>query len=620
MSTTADAVTAEKPAKREIVPKQVVVRQYGARLLGGVEAERLASEALFRQNQLWNSLVEVEHQSRAGYNRALTESDAELKQLQSDLTGLETELATLTTNRNRARVEARAKTSPAIKEIEAARKRVIAAMAATRTQIKARKTEVKDKAADQIAANESDRKAAVKVACAKHDLWWAQQELMLDRYKVARVRAMKEGEMLQFHRFDGSGSMRVRFSGADPVAVDRVLTGFSDLLAIEEPSADILGPMKARKADGSRRVVITVRVGKRTQDGFIPKLRFLVTLHAGHDMPKDMPLKTVTLRRDMHCGRQDWRISFMWAEPLPVAGDRAVHDRTLPADGCGIDFGWRLVGDEASPQARSLRVAMVCWNGRTFHQIALPPAWLARMNRADALRSKLDVLCNEAKLAVAPMVKTWGRDLGAPDDSLPRWHRLGIKLSRAETPRASLTLAFCLAVARETECPSPLCEVAERYIPLIRKLWLEEHHTRRKAVAFRKHFYREEAARIVRRAGILGVEQADLAELARRTKKDGSDNDMTDEVRRQRQLAAPSELRLAIINAAKREGRELVLVPAADTTRKCSSCGHLHKPVGSDLMFTCDGCSKVWDQDENAAANCFFGAIAELKPAIMTEA
>jgi transposase len=60
---------------------------------------------------------------------------------------------------------------------------------------------------------------------------------------------------------------------------------------------------------------------------------------------------------------------------------------------------------------------------------------------------------------------------------------------------------------------------------------------------------------------------------------------------------------LAIANAAAREKRELLKIDPKNTTVTCSSCGHVHAKI-VDLMFTCNGCGAVWDQDENSAALC----------------
>ncbi len=56
---------------------------------------------------------------------------------------------------------------------------------------------------------------------------------------------------------------------------------------------------------------------------------------------------------------------------------------------------------------------------------------------------------------------------------------------------------------------------------------------------------------------------------------------------------------------ATKTGKQVVVLPAYDTTQKCSSCGAKAKPriELSDRVFNCKTCGLVLDRDRNAARN-----------------
>ncbi len=181
---------------------------------------------------------------------------------------------------------------------------------------------------------------------------------------------------------------------------------------------------------------------------------------------------------------------------------------------------------------------------------------------------------------------------------------LADKVRRAKGAYTSLLLDLCES---HHKADKPLGVEVDAQMQIYRKealgLALQAHHIRRKAVDHRKHIYRNEAARLVREAGLLGLKDTDFRQLAALEKPDGTETELVQSARKYRTWAAPSELRLAIEQVAKREKREIVYVPSPYTTRTCSACGHVHANTIEDLTFVCQGCGKVWDQDENSSHN-----------------
>lgn len=576
--------------------KQVVVRAYGARLLGSKDAEAHATGVFLGQNKLWNKLVEIEQTARTAYQDALAASDPELASLNEQHAAEEAVMQALLDARASARAAARSKKTDVEKPQAAAIKTSAARLKEIRAQMKICKVRAKEAAKPLVEAAEVKRRELVKAAAEAAGLWWCHSETVLARYDTARVKAMKTGAQLRFHRYDGEGSMGVRFSvaGGD---LTKIRAGSTDLLSIERPSTELLGRAKEVKADGGRRVVVTVRAGARAEDGAIPKLRFLVTIPADRDLPVNIPLKTVTLRRDMHVHKSEWKMVFTFSKEVDE-----LPPVLLAQGACGIDFGWRLVrGDDG---ARALRVAAISWGqDRPVQYVTLDDHWMRRMERADRLRGELDHSANLFASKLLPLITK--EALVAAGLSEDEWFfRLALKAGRAKRAYSSLLMAVCEAHAQRDNPVPGLVEICEPWYRGARSLALEAHHTRRKAVDHRKHLFRNVAAQVVSRAGLLGIEDADFRELAATTREDGTDNELVLAARRNRVWASPSELRLAIEQAAKREQREVFKVPAAGTSRACSSCGHVHDSPIVDLVFVCEGCEKVWDQDDNSAHNC----------------
>lgn len=573
--------------------KKVVVRAFGARLRGGAEAEQLATSVFLQQNRLWNKLVEIEKANRLVYRDALVQSDGELSELAARLAAEESTIDAILEARNQARAKARSKKNA---EDSASHAQALKAATARRKEIwtlmKGCKDRAKAAAKPLIEAAEAARRLQVKEAAQLFPMWWAHSETILNKYDVARGKAMRTGAELRFHRFDGNGSMGVRFT-VDGGMLDRIRAGRTDLLQFREPTPDELGRMLATKADGGRRVIVQVRAGSKTEGGAIPFLEFLVTMQADRDLPEDMPLKTVTLRRDMYAGRPDWKIVFTFSAEVD-----SLPEVQLPTGAVGVDFGWRLVTHE---NARALRVATISDGSDRVQHVLLSDDWLRRMERADRLRSTLQEITNQFAAEFLPKLSEENlKDLA--DDE---WFKILCgKARRAKNAYPGLWMDLCRA---HESAGNPLgIEVAEKMSAWWREaqhVLTQAVHSKRKALDHRKHLYRNVAAQLVRTFGHIAVEDADFSKLALLESSDGTENELALTVRRNRTWASPSELRLAITQTAKREQCELVDVPAAGTTSTCSACGHAHTGPMPDLMFVCQGCSKVWDQDENAAHN-----------------
>lgn len=572
--------------------KAVRVCKYGARLLGGEPARQRVQAILLAQNRLWNKFVEIERAARSEYRQALVSADAELDELTAKAEILKASLQELVEARNRERAaQRRKKTDDAASFAEQIKARR-SGLKALFQQMAALKQRAKAAATPLVQRVEQERRTRISAALKDAGLWWCHSETVLARYETARSRAMKAGTELQFRRFEGEGSFGVRFTKG--MCLSSILDGRTSLLELRRPTSQELGRAVEVKNDGGRRVVFKVRAGdKGRETGEIPFLEFLVTMHAGIEFPQDLAPKTLSVLCDAQPGRLEFHVAFMFS------GASAPGPLTeLPTMCVGVDFGWRQVQHHGET---GLRVATLSRGPGSVEHIVLDAAWLKRMERADTLRSQLDSGAEAIWKHVRDPLMAQLPAL-APD-SLPAV--LAAKALRAKRAYPSLLMALCSA---NSAAGDPLgvevTQLLRSWQPVARRLAIDAFHTRRKAREHRTHLYRNIAAKLARDVGMIALKDITFAKLSRREDAAGNDNPLPETARRNRMLAAPSELRSAIVAAASRERRELLDVPPAGTSRQCSSCGHLHGPLGADSVFVCDGCSTVWDQDVNSAHNC----------------
>lgn len=569
--------------------KKITIRKYGARLLG--DSEPIIVKSMRDQNTLWNKLVEIERANTTEYRDIVAQSDDVLAALTQEYAAAEQRLKDVQEMRNRVRAAKRSKQIEGAENYAAEIKAISSSLKDLRARMKECRARAKEAAKPRLEGLEDRRRAAVKQATNEAAIWWAHSELVTNSFDVARVKALKSNAELRFHRFEGEGRIGVRIQ-------DGILLGNqkgTSMLQVREATPEELGHLQAQRAR-KRLVAVDIRVGKRGEDGHIPKATFLVTIHEGMELLPNTPLKTVTVKREMHAGQPKWFMVFMFVE-----SDAEPEDKPLPPKAVGVDFGWRVVKDREWGERTGLRVATIANKDGTKQHITLPPELLARFERSTRLRSELDVAANEfwvrtASLFTDDILATLSED---------EWLRVLVgKAKRAHRPYPSLMEAITRAHAANPVLGPEADDQMQAWARRARRLNVAAFGARRKAADHRKHLYRNVAARLVRECGLIAIKDTDFHKLAKLVDDDGKETELNKHARANRFMASPSELRQAIKMAALREQRELVNVAPAQTTTTCSACGHVHGERPKDLIFVCDSCGKWHDQDENSAAIC----------------
>lgn len=246
--------------------------------------------------------------------------------------------------------------------------------------------------------------------------------------------------------------------------------------------------------------------------------------------------------------RRVWSVSITVRVPQ--------EEQTRRSGVVGIDVGWRQIGDE-------IRVAYWAGDDGASGELRIPAALIGGLRKADELRGVRDENLDRMRAA---LVDRW--------PACARWKspERFVRLSRQHPEWEDLA--------------------AWRYHD--QHLWAWESSQRAKSLGRRRDLYRCFARMLADRYGTVVLERFDLRRVAKRGVVEAAAENET--ARGNRQLAAVSELRGAIENAA-----HVVLVDGADTTRTCRACGLVtERDSAGDVTIVCE-CGAVWDQDEAAA-------------------
>jgi hypothetical protein len=251
---------------------------------------------------------------------------------------------------------------------------------------------------------------------------------------------------------------------------------------------------------------------------------------------------------------------------------------------CGIDLGWRKMDDGG------LLVATVVQGDNSVSRITLSPRWMGGMDQVERLSSHID----EGLLEVAQQIILLGNTV----------HPL------LQVPVASWRLGLGARHVNATALHNAVRELQFSVPPLVlhwyqryRHLSVWRDNLRNKLIKQRREQYRLTAREITIQNRIVGIEDMDIAAMALVKKSDTGDNELNAVARAQRVRADVSLLRQEIIHQAKKNGCEITMA-TKDTTARCHVCGEVTRQSDrTKIMWRCEHCNAIWDQDINAATN-----------------
>jgi len=487
----------------------------------------------------------------------------------------------------KARMEERSKTgeTPKVRSEYAALKRLFQ----TSKELYAELTPLRKAAGKLIDLKQLDDEFKLKVNAAaqvkNNGLYNPTADEVTRNFKEARkkVLANPAKSKLNFHAFDGTGYFQFRFrrkgEKQDGVSFNELFVGNS-------------------KED--RRFAVTSKDDSHKKT----RLRLRATMAGGatkaskvfqefdwiyhRPLPADAQIKNGKILRT----RVGDKFRFDLVLTIIVPDVELIKPEKLNGT-IGIDVGFRksgdtiligtLMSDDASQKAQEIKV---------------PPKMISALEHTYELQSELDDAASDLGKTITPLL------LANP---LPEDH-LKFKMWRSVAKRpAHVTLSFekayKLAVWFNREpnlFPKEITEKVYTWWRSYSRKYRELHNRRKKQLTHRKHFYRETAASIVAQKKLIVLEKINLNDLKEFEDKNTK---LSNKARAQMFLAALSEFRNVIKNAADREGVPVIDVNPAYTSKTCSACDVINKALKSEKEWTCPTCRVVHDRDENAANN-----------------
>jgi transposase len=527
-----------------------------------------------------NTLTEIERSRRTAWREVMSGGEGEARALEEQARAADTEIDRLVTALRAERSETRTREVSTdlrgqLVRARQVRKDARAALRATRARLRTDPTI--QHALDAVNDRAAERIRAARATCG---VYWG-------TYLLVEAAAKKAGDDTPM--YDGAAPNDPRFSrwsGEARLGV-QIQNGMAATDLFGEDQRMRIAPVSegawhsASRSERRKlsRTTLSIRIG--SDDARKPIwATWPMLMHRAIPSGARVKNAVVSLRR--HGPREEWYVTITVdvSDVQPSQG-REAKGRVA------LDLGWRVIGDD-------LRVVTWADDEGATGDLRLSSRDLSRMAKPAELRAVRDQRFNDARTALTTALD------GITE--LPTWLTETIThLSQWRSPARLAALAIRWRDARFAgdEAAYGALE-AWRYRD--HHLWAWEANQRTGSLRHRREIYRVFAAQIANKYKTIVLEDFDLRKVAEKSAPETAKAE-NQTARGNRQTAAVSELRLAIINAAKARGRECVVVDARDTTHICNTCGSVERfEAAEQIEHTC-ACGARWDQDVNAAAN-----------------
>lgn len=564
------------------------VYEYGC--LASVQGEKELVDAIFKRNQLWNKLVEIDRLFEEKFHvlirESATRSGFDLNTLEREVAFLRDLKSAFVDEAKRLRQRARSGKAKLPWRMQQDLARLKSCLQQKAAEYKETKKRVREANKGALEALENERKVAVKEALHSFALWWCNWGEEHLEYEAARKRVLQERRKgkpasLRFHRFDGTGKVTVRLrergmAGSWGMPLKNAFRPNNAFWIEPVPPDAWEHPVRAVRRKKAR-TRVHFRVGSNGRD---PVWAILpVVVH--RPLPEGCLIRQASVVRE-RVGRKFRRKVVVTVE---LQGDnRALLAR---AGVVAVDLGWRKT-------ERGVRVAYWADDAGNHSELVLPERMLNAFSKLRDLQSVRDRLFDEAKKVLAGFLGRAG---------VPGWLRE--RLQNLDRWRSQARLVAVLNEWRDNRFSGD--EGVFAWFDEWRKredhLYNWECNLRDQALRWRREEYRKFAKWLADNYGTVVLEDFDVRSVAEKpAPEDGTQGSLPPDY--QRFIAAPSELRLCIENACNREGTRVEYRLAAYTTLRCHACGHTEKfDAAKDIWRRCPKCNQLWDQDYNACAN-----------------
>lgn len=417
------------------------------------------------------------------------------------------------------------------------------------------------------------------------DLSWELKGEILDRFTTASGRAIKEHLELKRHYGLHRVTLPHRFTGGG-IPIARIFKFDSTAKRLK------IRPVPAHAYHNNARARTRQRLTRGLYGlGDSAKIEFETILH--RRIPQGAVLKKSywvgQFNRSLpESKRWTWSLQLLCEVPT----SEYVRERAGGDDrpSCGLDLGWRIMS-----HGEYLRIGMIVDSLGCAIELRLPLGmqrkrdqnkrdWIASLHDLIALDSKIGKEVDAAKAKATEM-------LADRPPGFDKMRQSGLRKLLRESTHQGLIETLSEWDERDRKLGRIRAVVWGKMRR--RKTWL----------------YQNFAAWLVSTYGTVILEgNVSLKEISMRSEPGALKN-----AAKYRQWAGLGELRIAIKNAAKKYGCEVIEAESFNTTRRCFICSAEHKGDKAKLYLECSKGHR-WDQDINAARNLLksqFNALRE---------
>jgi hypothetical protein len=595
---------------RQTETKEFTTRVYKYGLLPkeGVPVPEEAIETLYRANKLWNKLIEIHYEHQKIFDEARRKAHPPFARVAHEYAAFTEKIDKLyKKDKPNARMKAqtRSASDPGIRaindEIDKLKKERGILF---ETKLKPARGEA-DKLFDKAALNKAfDDKIKTARKGENSELNGDMWNAVSNSFSEARAAWFKNPakSRLRFHSFDGTGyfhfenSIRRKGAQKNGISFDEMFAGhasnrgFLTFLSIDE----------SRRKPTIR--ISAVVAGRRGT----PYIHHEFTMFYHRPIPKDAQIQSVKILRTRVGDKFRWDICFTVKIPIRKAVILRPDDFAI-----GVDMGFRQMAHELGGD--TIVAATIASEDPAFEtrKIQLPKRGgekgqrgvLEGLRYINELKSVLDESATELGKLIKPLL------MEKPVEEGQKKH--GLWRAAAKVPiYGTLSFETAYKLARYLKY-DPDFVVEEARIAIL-DWWQadfngvsngfrfrEIHNLRAKMLRQRKDCYRQVAAELVSWNRLIVIETINKSKAFAEVKT--KDNELHDTARRNRVWAAPSELIMAIQNAADREGIHCVKIDPKNTSKMCSACGAINRNLRSEERWRCPECKALHDRDENAA-------------------
>lgn len=562
------------------------IRVYKYAVLPPREMADEAAQSFENARRYYNSLVTIENRRRYLYRAARA-------RLCPDVGALEAEIASVTAELAEARaVASAAKAATRTRAVAPATSAAVKVIIARLRGLRARHKEAREVAnaspelATASVAINTEANDAIKAL--RQTLYWG--TYLLVEAAVKQAASKSKGDLAYNTDPAHLLSSRIGVHWVGGCSVESLTDGTNTLMQIENPPTWRQTPsgkwrqQRQRGGDGSIiHCSLKFRIGSNVR---APKF-------AVFPLVFDRPLPADGRIKDAYITRRHLRERNPWEYHLCIVLESSTFERTEfhanQKENTTINFGWRQFADG------SLRVATINRGSHTPEFVTLDAPYVAGHRKACELQSLLDTKFDAVKKALGTWISANTSHLPEAFVStfhgLPQWksqHRL-CELARYWSEHR---------VPDDDDIFETVQRWRERYLHLYDWMVSQRRHLLRQ----RADLFGCAAKKIVSTSASITMDTFGIADVAKRAKPEEEETGIQ-RARRNRVIAAPGELREAIIRAAKTYHCEVMATSATNTTRRCNICGHVEPGSIIELDHECSACPAEWDQDKNNTEN-----------------